>query len=61
MARFDNYRDAFPNARLTRSTDGVLEIALHTDGGPLIFMPDVLWHSENSPNQSTESTDLRSD
>jgi hypothetical protein len=37
MTRFDRYRDAFPNARLTRSTNGVLEIALHTDGGPLIF------------------------
>jgi enoyl-CoA hydratase/carnithine racemase len=37
MIRFDSYRDAFPNARLTRSTNGVLEIALHTDGGRLIF------------------------
>ena len=37
MLSFDSYRDAFPNARLTRSKNGVLEIALHTDGGPLIF------------------------
>jgi enoyl-CoA hydratase/carnithine racemase len=37
MPSFDSYRDAFPNARLTRSKNGVLEIALHTDGGPLIF------------------------
>jgi len=37
MSSFDSYRDAFSNARLTRSTNGVLEIALHTDGGPLIF------------------------
>jgi enoyl-CoA hydratase/carnithine racemase len=37
MPSFDRYRDAFPNARLTRSTNGVLEIALHTNGGALIF------------------------
>jgi enoyl-CoA hydratase/carnithine racemase len=37
MSRFENYRDQFPNARLTRSTTGVLEVALHTDGGTLVF------------------------
>jgi len=37
MSRFDDYRDAYPNARLTRSPQGVLEIALHTGGGKLIF------------------------
>lgn len=37
MSRFENYRDAFPNARLTRSPSGVLEIALHTQGGKLVF------------------------
>ena len=37
MSRFDTYRDGFPNARLTRSKTGVLEVALHTDGGTLIF------------------------
>ncbi|NII10813.1 enoyl-CoA hydratase/isomerase family protein [Oleiagrimonas sp. C23AA] len=37
MSRFDTYRDQYPNARLTRSPEGVLEIALHTDGGKLIF------------------------
>jgi enoyl-CoA hydratase/carnithine racemase len=37
MSRFENYRDQFPNARLTRSTTGVLEVALHTDGGVLVF------------------------
>src|ERR1700757_3990747 len=37
MSRFDTYRDSFPNARLTRSKSGVLEVALHTDGGTLIF------------------------
>lgn len=37
MAHFDTYRDAFPNARLTRKPNGVLEVALHTDGGKLIF------------------------
>jgi enoyl-CoA hydratase/carnithine racemase len=37
MSRFDTYRDSFPNARLTRSTAGVLEVVLHTDGGTLVF------------------------
>ena len=37
MSRFDAYRDSFPNARLTRSETGVLEVTLHTDGGTLVF------------------------
>lgn len=37
MTHFDSYRDSFPNARLTRSPSGVLEVALHTDGGSLVF------------------------
>jgi enoyl-CoA hydratase/carnithine racemase len=37
MKRFDTYRDGFPNARLTRSESGVLEVALHTDGGTVVF------------------------
>jgi enoyl-CoA hydratase/carnithine racemase len=37
MTHFDAYRDSFPNARLTRSNTGVLEVALHTDGSTLIF------------------------
>src|SRR6187402_2137247 len=37
MSRFDTYRDAYPNAHLTRSSSGVLEVALHTDGGKLVF------------------------
>src|SRR5467141_3272909 len=37
MSRLDAYRDSFPNARLTRSATGVLEVALHTDGGTLVF------------------------
>jgi enoyl-CoA hydratase/carnithine racemase len=37
MVRFDTYRNRFPNARLFRSDSGVLEVALHTDGGPLLF------------------------
>ena len=37
MSRFDTYRDSFPNARLTRSKSGVLEVVLHTDGGTLVF------------------------
>ena len=37
MNRFHAYRDGFPNARLNRSKSGVLEVALHTDGGTLVF------------------------
>ncbi len=37
MNRFEAYRDSFPNARLTRSKTGVLEVALHTGGGTLVF------------------------
>ncbi|NPU12656.1 enoyl-CoA hydratase/isomerase family protein [Bradyrhizobium sp. 83012] len=37
MANFKTYRDAFPNARLTRKDNGVLEVALHTNGGKLVF------------------------
>jgi len=37
MAKFDTYREAFPNARLNRKPNGVLEVALHTDGGKLLF------------------------
>jgi enoyl-CoA hydratase/carnithine racemase len=37
MTAFATYRDSFPNARLTRSQTGVLEVALHTDGGTLVF------------------------
>jgi len=37
MSRFETYRDQYPNARLSRSPEGVLEIALHTEGGKLVF------------------------
>ena len=37
MIHFDSYREKFPNARLARSLSGVLEVALHTNGGPLVF------------------------
>jgi enoyl-CoA hydratase/carnithine racemase len=37
MSGFDAYRTSFSNARLTRSKSGVLEVALHTDGGTLVF------------------------
>ncbi len=37
MSRFDTYKNSFPNARLTRSASGVLEIVFHTDGGKLVF------------------------
>jgi enoyl-CoA hydratase/carnithine racemase len=37
MTKFDGYRETFPNARLSRKPNGVLEVRLHTDDGKLIF------------------------
>lgn len=37
MVRLESYRSAFPHAKLTRSADGVLEVALHSNGGTLVF------------------------
>ena len=37
MASFSAYCNRFPNARLTRSKTGVLEVALHSNGGTLVF------------------------
>jgi enoyl-CoA hydratase/carnithine racemase len=37
MASFDTYRNSFPHAKLSRSSNGVLELVLHTNGDTLIF------------------------
>src|SRR6266550_3379579 len=37
MAKFETYRDAFPNAHLERKDNGVLQVALHTNDGKLVF------------------------
>ena len=37
MSSFETYKVAFPNAKLSRSQSGVLEVRLHTDGGKLVF------------------------
>jgi len=37
MTNLTTYHDCFPNARLTRSETGVLEVAFHTNGGTLVF------------------------
>jgi enoyl-CoA hydratase/carnithine racemase len=37
MTPFSAYCDKFTNARLTRSKTGVLEVALHSNGGTLVF------------------------
>ena len=34
--QFDSYREKYENVRMTRE-DGILEVALHTRGGPLLF------------------------
>jgi hypothetical protein len=33
---FDTYRDKYENVRMKRE-DGILEVALHSGGGPLVF------------------------
>jgi enoyl-CoA hydratase/carnithine racemase len=33
---FESYRDKYENVRMKRE-DGILEVALHTRGGPLVF------------------------
>lgn len=37
MSNFNTYKNSFANARLTRSESGVLEVALHSGGGKLVF------------------------
>ena len=37
MRRLEDYATSYQNARLTRDDKGVLEVALHTDGGPLVW------------------------
>lgn len=37
MSTFDQYANKFPNAKLTRSPDGILEVAFHTNGDKLVF------------------------
>src|SRR6201987_6346379 len=37
MTKFEAYRDAFPNAQLKRKENGVLQVALHSNGGKLVF------------------------
>ena len=44
--RLDEYRESFPNARLTRSKTGVLEVALHTNGA-------ARWPSTDIPTNSS--------
>jgi enoyl-CoA hydratase/carnithine racemase len=34
---FEEYSKAYPNVDIQRTTDGVLELRLHTDNGPLLF------------------------
>ncbi|MGH7905835.1 MAG: enoyl-CoA hydratase/isomerase family protein [Candidatus Binataceae bacterium] len=40
MGAFDEYSDRYAFARMTRR-DGILELTLHTDGGPLIYSASI--------------------
>lgn len=37
MESFANYQYGFPHASMSRSSEGVLEVVLHTNGGTLVF------------------------
>lgn len=37
MSTLDRFKDAYSNAKLTRTPDGVLEVRFHTDGTKLVF------------------------
>ena len=37
MSELAQYATRYQNARLTRDEKGVLEVALHTEGGPLVW------------------------
>ena len=34
MSRFDDYKDAFQSVKLSRTASGIVEMRLHTEGGP---------------------------
>jgi len=36
-ADFDTYSTQYPNVAMTRTSNGVVELRLHTDGGPLVW------------------------
>ena len=37
MRALEDYATSYQNARLTRDDKGILEVTLHTDGGPLVW------------------------
>ena len=37
MRELEDYATRYQNARLNRDDKGILEVALHTDGGPLVW------------------------
>ncbi len=52
MSTFETYRYAFPNARLTRKPNGVLEVKFHTAGEN--------WFSMAIPTSSSSSSSMPS-
>jgi hypothetical protein len=53
MAAFDSYKDAYPNAHLTRSDTGVLEIAFHTFGEKLSWLDSSTTSPARQPSSAT--------
>ncbi len=53
---FDDYRDKYDNVRMKRE-NGILEVALHTRGGPLVFNGHV--HEGWSARSATSATTPR--
>jgi hypothetical protein len=61
MIRFGAYRERFPNARLTRSKSGVLEVALHTEGRVhTVDNPLLLANRKAKPRARCASTSRQS-
>jgi len=59
MSTFDRYKNGYPNATLTRTPDGVLEVRFHTDGAKLVFNDHTHEQFTNMFHQIGEDPDNR--
>lgn len=41
MLHFHQYKRMYPNVKLERSRDGILEVTFHSNNGPMVFTQDV--------------------
>lgn len=47
MLHFHQYEKIYPNVKLERSRDGILEVTFHSNNGPLIFTREVREQAED--------------